>query len=90
MEPRIYLAEEHHIRNDLIDTHALSVLKRLHEAGFTAYLVGGSVRDLLMRKRPKDFDISTSARPEEIKQLFRNCILIENAFALLISVLENK
>lgn len=82
MEPRIYSSKEHHIRNELVDPNALSVLKRLHEAGHTAYLVGGSVRDLLMRRRPKDFDISTSAKPEEIKQLFRNCILIGRRFRL--------
>ncbi len=82
MEPKIYTSEDHHIRNDLIDTNALSVLKRLHEAGYTAYLVGGGVRDLLMRKKPKDFDISTSAKPEEIKGLFRNSILIGRRFRL--------
>ncbi len=82
MNLRIYSSEEHHIRNELIDPNALAVLKRLHEGGFIAYLVGGSVRDLLMRRRPKDFDISTSARPEEIKHLFRNCILIGRRFRL--------
>ena len=82
MEPKIYTSHDHHIRNDLIDPNALSVLKRLHEAGYIAYLVGGGVRDLLMRKKPKDFDISTSARPEEIKQLFRNSLLIGRRFRL--------
>lgn len=82
VEPKIYTSHDHHIRNDLIDPNALSVLKRLHEAGYIAYLVGGGVRDLLMRKKPKDFDISTSARPEQIKQLFRNSILIGRRFRL--------
>jgi poly(A) polymerase len=82
VEPKIYSSQDHHIRNELVDPNALSVLKKLHEAGYTAYLVGGSVRDLLMRKKPKDFDISTSAHPEEIKQLFRNCILIGRRFRL--------
>lgn len=82
MNPHIYQADQHFIRNELIDPNALSVIKRLQEAGFTAYLVGGSVRDLLLHKRPKDFDISTSARPEEIKQLFRNCLLIGRRFRL--------
>ncbi|MCH9609822.1 MAG: Poly(A) polymerase I [Chlamydiales bacterium] len=77
-----YSSKEHHIRNNLIDANALSVLKRLHQAGYTSYLVGGGVRDLLMRKKPKDFDISTSAKPEEIKKLFRNCILIGRRFRL--------
>ena len=79
---KIYTSQDHHIRNDLIDPNALNVLKKLHEAGHTAYLVGGGVRDLLMRKKPKDFDISTSARPEEIKDIFRNCILIGRRFRL--------
>lgn len=83
MKERIYRSEDHHIRNDLIDPSALFVLRKLHEAGYTAYLVGGGVRDLLMRKKPKDFDISTSAKPEEIKALFqRNCILIGRRFRL--------
>jgi poly(A) polymerase len=82
VDPKIYTSQDHHIRNELIDPNALNVLKRLHEGGHTAYLVGGGVRDLLMRKKPKDFDISTSARPEEIKHLFRNCILIGRRFRL--------
>jgi poly(A) polymerase len=82
VEPKIYTSHDHHIRNDLVDPNALSVLRRLHEGGHTAYLVGGSVRDLLMRCKPKDFDISTSAHPEEIKQLFRNSILIGRRFRL--------
>ncbi|MCH9625446.1 MAG: Poly(A) polymerase I [Chlamydiales bacterium] len=82
MQPKIYTSQDHHIRNDLIDPNALSVLQRLHEAGHTAYLVGGGVRDLLMRKKPKDFDISTSARPEQVKAIFRNCLLIGRRFRL--------
>jgi poly(A) polymerase len=57
-------------------------MEKLRTNGHTAYLVGGSVRDLLLDKTPKDFDISTSAKPEEIKQLFRNCILIGKRFRL--------
>ncbi len=82
VEPKIYTSDDHHIRHDLIDKSALHVLKGLQEAGHTAYLVGGGVRDLLMRKRPKDFDISTSAKPEEVKAIFRNCILIGRRFRL--------
>ncbi|MCH9610750.1 MAG: Poly(A) polymerase I [Chlamydiales bacterium] len=82
MEPKVYSSKDHHIRNNLIDKHALSVLHRLQEAGHTAYLVGGGVRDLLLKKKPKDFDISTSAKPEEVKALFRNCILIGRRFRL--------
>lgn len=82
VQPKIYTSQDHHIRNDLIDQNALIVLRKLHEAGHTAYLVGGSVRDLLMRKKPKDFDISTSAKPEEVKDIFRNCLLIGRRFRL--------
>lgn len=83
MQPKIYFAKEHGIETSLIDSDALYVLERLRQAGFTAYLVGGSVRDLLIRKSPKDFDISTSARPEQIKSIFqRRCILIGRRFRL--------
>ncbi|MCB1180830.1 MAG: polynucleotide adenylyltransferase PcnB [Chlamydiia bacterium] len=79
---KIYTSKDHHIRNHLIDQNALFVLDKLHQAGHTAYLVGGGVRDLLMNKKPKDYDISTSARPEEIKNIFTNCILIGRRFRL--------
>ncbi|MBA2369125.1 MAG: polynucleotide adenylyltransferase PcnB [Candidatus Protochlamydia sp.] len=83
MKPKIYFANEHGIDLALIDPDATIVLERLHKAGFTAYLVGGSVRDLLIKKIPKDFDISTSARPEQIKAIFqRQCILIGRRFRL--------
>lgn len=82
LEQKIYPFEIHRLPIEKIDTHALQVMERLKAAGFIAYLVGGSVRDLLLNHRPKDFDISTSAKPEEIKQLFRNCILIGRRFRL--------
>jgi len=83
VQPKIYFAKEHGIDPSLIDLDALYVLEKLRHAGFTAYLVGGSVRDLLIRKCPKDFDISTSARPEQIKSIFqRQCILIGRRFRL--------
>lgn len=83
MQPKIYFTTEHGIDPALIDRDALYVLERLREAGFVAYLVGGSVRDLLIKRRPKDFDISTSARPEQVKAVFqRQCILIGRRFRL--------
>lgn len=82
MQPKVYTSNDHHIRNDLIDPNALYVLQKLHEGGHIAYLVGGGVRDLLMRKKPKDFDISTSALPEEVKALFPRSILIGRRFRL--------
>ena len=82
MQPKIYYFDEHKIAPDKIDIHACYVIEKLRSAGFTAYLVGGGVRDLLLNQRPKDFDISTSAKPEEIKSLFRNAILIGRRFRL--------
>jgi len=78
----IYPSEIHRLPIDKIDPDALFVMGKLRQAGFTAYLVGGSVRDLLLNKTPKDFDISTSAEPEQIKKLFRNAILIGRRFRL--------
>src|SRR6185503_17825507 len=77
-----YSFEEHGLSLQHIDLDALYVMEKLRAAGFVAYLVGGSVRDLLLNQKPKDFDISTSAQPEEIKKLFRNCILIGRRFRL--------
>lgn len=77
-----YPFEEHQLPISKVDSDALYVMEKLRANGHTAFLVGGSVRDLLLDKKPKDFDISTSAEPEEIKQLFRNCILIGRRFRL--------
>ena len=81
-EPVIVPRAEHSISRRDIDADALKVLYRLQEAGHTAYLVGGSVRDLLLSRRPKDFDIGTSAHPYQIKKLFRNCWIIGRRFRL--------
>jgi poly(A) polymerase len=81
-EPRIYSRAEHGISRANISQNALKVLYRLKDAGYQAYLVGGGVRDLLLGREPKDFDIATDARPEEIKELFRNCRLIGRRFRL--------
>lgn len=82
MDPKTYSKEEHGINVDDIDSHALYVLDKLRLAGHKAYLVGGGVRDLLLGIKPKDYDISTSAKPEEVKKLFRNCLLIGRRFRL--------
>jgi poly(A) polymerase len=74
--------EAHNISRKNIDPDALRVLYRLSGAGFTAYLVGGSVRDLLMGRQPKDFDISTDAHPNQVRRLFRNCYLVGRRFRL--------
>jgi poly(A) polymerase len=65
-----------------IDPDAVKVISRLNRHGHTAYLVGGGVRDLLLDRRPKDFDVATSARPEEVRRLFRNCRIIGRRFRL--------
>jgi poly(A) polymerase len=72
----------HAISRKQIDPDALKVLYRLNQNNYTAYLVGGSVRDLLLGRRPKDFDIGTSAHPYQVKRLFRNCWIIGRRFRL--------
>src|SRR6187549_1494288 len=81
-EPVIVPRAEHPISRRDVDADALKVLYRLHEHRYTAYLVGGSVRDLLLGRRPKDFDIGTDAHPYQIKKLFRNCWIIGRRFRL--------
>ncbi|MCL2724246.1 MAG: polynucleotide adenylyltransferase PcnB [Polyangiaceae bacterium] len=68
--------------DDAIDPDAAKVVRRLERAGFQAYLVGGCVRDLLLSGRPKDFDVATNARPDDVRQLFRNCRIIGRRFRL--------
>jgi poly(A) polymerase len=82
VQPVIVPRDAHIISRQQIDPDALRVLYRLHQHEFTAYLVGGSVRDLLLGRRPKDFDIGTSAHPYQIKRLFRNCWIIGRRFRL--------
>jgi len=73
---------EHNISRANISANAVKVLYRLHDAGHRACLVGGGVRDLLLGREPKDFDIATDARPEQVHKLFRNCRLIGRRFRL--------
>jgi poly(A) polymerase len=82
VEPRIVPREAHTLSRKDIDPDALKVLYRLRQFEYTAYLVGGSVRDLLLGRRPKDFDIGTSAHPYQVKKLFRNCWIIGRRFRL--------
>ncbi|MFC7521555.1 polynucleotide adenylyltransferase PcnB [Xanthomonas populi] len=79
---RVIPRDQHTISRKDISPNALRVLYRLRESGFGAYLVGGAVRDLLVGGHPKDFDVATSATPEEVKALFRNCRLIGRRFRL--------
>ena len=80
--PRIYPRSEHTLSRSLVSENALKVLYRLKKAGFEAYLVGGCVRDLLLGREPKDFDVVTNAHPEQIRGVFRNCRLIGRRFRL--------
>jgi poly(A) polymerase len=82
MAPRILPRAEHNVSRKDIDADALKVLYRLKNSNFVGYLVGGGVRDLLLGRKPKDFDISTDAPPQQVKKLFRNCFIIGRRFRL--------
>ena len=81
-EPLVVPRERHPVSRRDIDSDALRVLHRLQQHKYVAYLVGGSVRDLMLGRRPKDFDIGTDAHPGQIKKLFRNCWIIGRRFRL--------
>lgn len=78
----VYTKNEHLIPLEKIDQDALRIISRLKESGFTAYIVGGAVRDLLLGNTPKDFDIVTNATPSKIKRIFRNSRIIGRRFRL--------
>lgn len=78
----IYTNREHSIKNKNIDKDALKIIYQLHDYGYQAYIVGGAVRDLLLNKKPKDFDIVTEATPTQIKRIFRNSRIIGKRFRL--------
>ncbi len=80
--PRVLERAEHPLSRRMISANALKVLYRLHHSGYVAFLVGGGVRDLLLGNRPKDFDVATNARPEEVRRLFRNSRIIGRRFRL--------
>jgi poly(A) polymerase len=82
MIPLIIPRANHSISRKMIDEEALKVLYRLHRYGFIAYLVGGSLRDLLLGRIPKDFDVATNAHPHEINALFRNSRIVGRRFRL--------
>src|SRR3954464_15277887 len=82
VEPTVVARSEHSISRRDIDPDALKVLYRLHEHNYVAYLVGGTVRDLLLGRRPKGFGVGTAAHPYQVKKLFRNCWIIGRRFRL--------
>lgn len=79
---RIIPEDEHQIPRRYLDDNALKVAYRLQDSGFEGYLVGGCIRDLLLQKKPKDFDVATDAHPEEAADLFRRARLIGRRFKL--------
>jgi len=81
---------EHSISRRRIPENVLKVLYRLHRSGYRAYLCGGSVRDLLMSRQPKDFDIATDAHPTEIRRLFRNSRIIGRRFRLVHIIFQDQ
>lgn len=78
----VYTKDEHPLRKNMISPQALHVVKTLHKSGFQAYIVGGAVRDLLLNKIPKDFDVATDASPNRIKKIFSNAWIIGKRFKL--------
>lgn len=81
-EPRIIAHARHSIPASSISANAIQVLDRIRQAGYESYLVGGCVRDLMLGLHPKDFDVATDARPEEVRRLFRRARLIGRRFRL--------
>lgn len=79
---KVVSREDHNISRRDISPNALKVLYRLNDAGYQAFLVGGGVRDLLLRGHPKDFDISTDATPEQVREVFRNSRVVGRRFKI--------
>jgi poly(A) polymerase len=80
--PRIIPASEHGLRRSDFSPNALKVIEKLQDAGFSAFLVGGGIRDVLLDGEPKDFDVATNATPEETRRLFRNAMIIGRRFRI--------
>ena len=80
--PRHYRGHDEGIHRSDLSPHALKVCETLTEAGHQAFVVGGAVRDMLLKVRPKDFDVATNATPEEVKRLFRRAMIIGRRFRL--------
>src|SRR5664280_552093 len=80
--PLIIPRSSHPLSRKMVSPNAIRTLYRLRDNGFVAYLVGGCVRDLLLGREPKDFDVVTNATPGEVKRLFRSCRLVGRRFRL--------
>src|SRR5690606_5522992 len=79
---RVIPRDQHNISRKHISSGALKIIKQLQESGYEAYLVGGGVRDLLLGGEPKDFDVATSATPEEVRRIFRGARIIGRRFQI--------
>jgi poly(A) polymerase len=82
MQPIVVKRPDHNVSRKNISSAAIKVLYRLKDEGYTAYIAGGGVRDLLLNRNPKDFDVATNATPEQLRKMFRNCRLIGRRFRL--------
>ena len=82
IQPELHAQSQHKIRIDQIDPHAREIIHNLNKSGFQAYLVGGCIRDLMLEKYPKDFDVVTEATPEQIKQAIPKSRIIGRRFKL--------
>ena len=80
--PAVLNARQHNLARDRISRNAVNVVERLQKAGYQAYAVGGCVRDLMLDFDPKDFDVATSATPEQVRAEFRNARIIGRRFKL--------
>ncbi|ABJ90604.1 polynucleotide adenylyltransferase PcnB [Buchnera aphidicola] len=87
---KLIINKNHNISKKKISRNSMKVLYRLNKLGYEAYLVGGGVRDLLLGKKPKDFDIATNAKPDEIRKLFKNCRLIGRRFIIAHLIFKNE
>ena len=86
----VYTAKEHGIEYNDVDSQAVFIVERLRANGYETYIVGGAVRDLILKKKPKDFDIVSAANPTRIKKVFRNARIIGNRFRLVHVFFNNK
>ncbi len=81
---KVYSKNEHSIRLSLIDNHVISIIKKLKYNGYQGYVVGGALRDIILGKIPKDFDIATNAQPNKIKRVFRQSQIIGKRFRIVL------
>ncbi|TGK00876.1 polynucleotide adenylyltransferase PcnB [Leptospira semungkisensis] len=89
-EGKRYYRDNHPVRKSMIDEDAVKIIHRLHKFGYKAYIVGGGVRDLLLGRKPKDFDVVTNATPNQIKKIFNNCRIIGRRFKIVHILFKGK